>query len=70
MEEVSSRLELSSFTHTQSSGVGRLFSLLLKSCWPERGDGKEISQDKKLQHILSWKPMAQYFKCFGALGGI
>lgn len=67
MTSVSSRLEFSNLTHRQASGVGRLFSLLLKRCWPEEGHGKEISQDKKLQHILSWKPMASYFNYFGAL---
>lgn len=70
MASLSSHLQLSNLTHRQASGVGRLFSRLLKRCWPEEGDGKEISQDKKLQHILSWKPMAQYFNYFGALSGI
>ena len=70
MTSLSSHLDLSSFSRRQASGVGRLFSLFLKSCWPEGGDGKEISQDKKLQHILSWKPMAQYFNYFGKLNGI
>ena len=67
MTSLSSRLELSNLTHRQASGVSRLFSLLLKRCWPEEEHGKEISQDKKLQHILSWKPMAQFFNYFGAL---
>lgn len=70
MASLSSHLELSSLTRRQASGVGRLFSLFLKSCWPEEGDGKEISQDKKLQHVLSWKPMAQYLNYFGALSAI
>ncbi|XP_022797655.1 E3 ubiquitin-protein ligase rnf213-alpha-like isoform X3 [Stylophora pistillata] len=50
----------------QSPEVGGLFSLLLKTCWPEDSTEKELSQDKKLEHILTWKPMAQYFKHFGA----
>lgn len=70
MASLSSHLESSSLTGRQASGVGRLFSLFLKSCWPNEGDGKEISQDKKLQHILSWKPMAQYLNYYGALSGI
>lgn len=70
MASLSLHLELSGFTHRQASGVGRLFSLFLKSCWPGGGDGKEISQDKKLQHILSWKPMAQFFNYFGEISGI
>ena len=70
MASLSSHLELSRLTHRQASGVGRLFSLFLKSRWPEEGGGKEISPDKKLQHILSWKPMAQYFNYFGELNGI
>ena len=70
MASLSSRLELPSFTHRQASGVGRLFSLFLKSSWPEGGDGKEISQNKTLQHILSWKPMSQFFNYFGEFFGI
>lgn len=70
MTSLSSCLELSSLTHRQASGVSRLFFRFLKRCWPEGDDGKEISQDKKLQHILSWKPMAQYFNYFGELSGI
>ena len=70
MTSLSSCLELSILTHRQASGVGRLFSLFLKSCWPERGDGNEICEDKRLQHILSWKPMAQYFNYLGKLSGI
>lgn len=70
MASLSSRLALSNLTHRQASGVGRLFSRLLKRFWPEGRDGEEISQDKKLQHILAWKPMAQYFNYFGALSGI
>lgn len=70
MTSLSSCLDISSLTHRQASGVGRLFSLFLQSCWPEGGDGKEISEDKKLQHILSWKPMAQYFNYLGKLSGI
>ena len=70
MASLSSHLALSSLTHRQASGVGRLFSLFLKSCWPEGGGGKEISQDKTPQHILSWKPMAQFFNYFGEFFGI
>ena len=70
MTSLSSHIELSSLTHRQASGVGRLFSLFLKSCWPEGGHGKETSQDKKLQHILSWKPMAQFFNYFGEFSGM
>ena len=64
MASFSSGLELSSLSQSQAFGVGTLFALLLKRCWPEERDGKEVSQDKKLQHILSWKPMSQYFKFF------
>ena len=67
MTSISSRLKLSDLTHRQASGIGRLFSLFLKSCWPEGGDENEISEDKKLQHILSWKPMVQYFNYLGKL---
>ena len=70
MTSLSSRLELPSLSHRHASGVGRLFFLFLKRCWPEGGDGNEISDDKKLQHILSWKPMAQYFNYLGKLSGI
>ena len=67
MTSIGSRLEFTSLTHRQASGVGRLFSLLLQRCWPGEEHGQEISQDKKLKHILSWKPMAQFFNYFGAL---
>lgn len=60
-------LRLESSTRLQNSGVGKLFALLLKRCWPKDSDGKEASQMETLQHILSWKPMAQYFKNFGML---
>ena len=59
------RSKLGSSSDWQTSGVGKLFALLLKRCWPKGSDGKEPSQDEILQHILSWKPMAQYFKYFG-----
>ena len=65
MASLSSGLDFSSLTQRQTSGVGTLFALLLKRCWPDGRDRKEVSQDKKLQHILSWKPMAHYFKFFG-----
>jgi len=65
MASLSSRLDSSN--HWQSFGVGKLFSLLLMRCWPQGSDGKEPSKNETLLHILSWKPMAQYFKYFGTL---
>lgn len=49
----------------QSTEVVELFSLLLETCWPTDTNERDLSQDKVLEHILTWKPMAQYFKHFG-----
>ena len=53
----------------QDSDVGELFSAWLKRYWPQGSDGRKSSQDEKLLHVLSWKPMAQFFKYFGMLFG-
>ena len=49
----------------QDSGHRKLLGLFLKRCWPKGDGGKEPSQAEQLRYILSWKPMAKYFQCFG-----
>lgn len=67
MEDLSSDLKTSKM---QSAEVVELFSLLLETCWPIDSNEKELSQDKVLGHILTWKPMAQYLKHFGTYSSI
>lgn len=67
MAMLSSRLDSAKLTHWQASGVSRLFGLSLKRYWPVGSGVREPSQDEILRHILSWKPMAQYFEYFGKL---